>query len=127
MIARIATAADTLARRARNHLRRRFAAQIVAHRNGEIITTAIQTGELVTTTGHLTTLGVDAEFSRRFGSVVGRKFAAAYRTRTGTEPLRAWTVASNGYPILVAVYLAADPALTEGLAAYDRTKHLVAA
>lgn len=127
MLNLIATAARTIARRARNHVRRALAPQIVAHRNGPIITDAIATGELVTITRHLTALGADPEFARRYGSPAGVKVAKAYRARTGRDPLQVWTVAANGYPIQVKAYLVTDPALSAGLSGYQRTAHLVAA
>jgi hypothetical protein len=106
---------------------RLFAPMIVRHRNGKAIAAAVDSGALVTVTGHLTTLGASEDTVRRYGSHAGKKIAAAHRARTGRAPLRIWIVAANGHPIRVYAYSPADPALSEGLRAYPRTAHLIAA
>ncbi|MFC4373312.1 hypothetical protein ACFO5K_04285 [Nocardia halotolerans] len=112
---------------ARKTITRRLAPQIVAHRNGPGITNAITAGDLVTITTHLENLGVDTEFAAKYASALGRKVAPAYRARTGREPLLIWKVNTSGYPIQVRAYSPTCPALTEGVATYKRTTHLVAA
>lgn len=100
---------------------------IVAYRNGATTTKAVKSGELVTVTTHLATLGADDDTQRRYGSHAGKKIKAAYIARTGVQPRRIWTLSGSGYPIEVYAYTRNDQALTDGIAAYGRVAHLVAA
>lgn len=110
----------------RTRVRRLLAAAIVRFRNGADITAAIAGGALVTVGAHMRALGADEELARRFASHAGKKVKAAYETLHDAEPLRVWTV-RNDRPIEVHAYAPTELALRLGLAAYNRTAHLVAA
>ncbi|MGW5514619.1 hypothetical protein [Nocardia africana] len=123
----IAPIARAAAKVIRVRAARLLAPTIVRRRNGKAIAAAVDSGALVTVTGHLAALGASEDTLRRYSSHAGKKIAAAHRARTGRAPLRIWTVAANGHPIRVYAYSPADPALSEGLRAYPRTSHLIAA
>ncbi|RJO71403.1 hypothetical protein D5S18_24845 [Nocardia panacis] len=123
----ISTIARAAAKAIRSRITQLAAPLIVRHRNGNVITAAIADGKLITVTAHLAVLGASDDTQHRYGSHAGKKIAAAHRARTGRAPLRIWTIASTGYPIHVYAYSPADPALAEGLRAYPRTAHLIAA
>ncbi|TDP29834.1 hypothetical protein [Nocardia ignorata] len=95
--------------------------------NGFWISGLLERGELVTVTQVLDQLGADAETIRRYASQAGkaikRAYLAAYDGRTPTE---VWKVV-NGRPRQVLAYTADEPVIRDGLAAYARTAHLVAA
>ncbi|WP_068059237.1 hypothetical protein [Nocardia xishanensis] len=110
----------------RARVRRLLAQAVVRFLNGADITAAITRGALVTITAHMRTLGADEELVRRFGSHAGKKVKAAHIALTGVDPQRVWTV-RNDRPIEVFAYSPTDSSLTEGLRAYPRTAHLVAA
>jgi hypothetical protein len=107
-------------------IRARITAAIVRFRNGAQVTAAIASGALVTIGAHLSALGADEDFRRRYASQAGKKVKAAYIALTGVAPQQIWTV-KNDRAIQVFAYSPTDPALTAGLAAYQRTAHLIAA
>lgn len=121
----LAAATIEIATTARKAIMRRLAPEIVARRNGPTLTAAVMNGDLVTVSAHLDTIGADTDTIRRYGPTLGKKVKAAHLTLTGRPPMQVWTVGPHGYPIQVSVYSPADPSLTEGVAAYDRTAHLV--
>ncbi len=95
--------------------------------NGIWVTGLLDRGEFVTVTQVLAGLGADAELIRRFGSWAGKKIKAAYiALHDGREPVQVWK-AIKGKPTQVLAYTADEPAIRDGLAAYGRTAHLVAA
>ncbi|WP_041560296.1 hypothetical protein [Nocardia farcinica] len=95
--------------------------------NGFWLTDLLSRGEFVTVTTVLTNLGADAELIRRYASQAGKAIKHAYLAAyDGREPVMVWKVV-NGRPRQVAAYLADEPAVREGLAAYARTAHLVTA
>ncbi|WP_040793220.1 hypothetical protein [Nocardia paucivorans] len=113
---------------AKAHLRRVAriqAAAITRFRNGAAVARALAGGLLVTITAHMSALGADAEMCRRFGSHAGKRVKAAFRARTGRDPVQVWTVRA-GRLIQVCAYEPSDPSLAAGLAGYARTAHLVA-
>lgn len=95
--------------------------------NGFWMSDLLDKGEFVTVTGVLAGLGADTELIRKFGSWAGKKIKAAYLAAyDGREPVQVWKVI-KGRPTQVLAYLADEPAIRDGLAAYNRTAHLVAA
>ncbi len=95
--------------------------------NGFWMTDLLDRGEFVTVTGVLANLGADADLIRRYASQAGKAIKRAYRDAyEGREPVQVWRVV-NGRPRQVLAYTADEPAIREGLAAYNRTAHLVAA
>ncbi|MFI5721141.1 hypothetical protein [Nocardia sp. NPDC051750] len=110
----------------RQRVKGALAGALVRYRNGAEVTGALASGRLVTVTVHMAALGADEETCRRFGSHAGKRIKAAFRARTGGDPVRVWTV-RNGRAIEVCAYAADDPALSAGLGDYARTAYLVAA
>lgn len=95
--------------------------------NGYIMTDLLNRGEMVTVTQVLTDLGADTDTIRRYSSWAGKHIRKAYLAlHDGYEPVQVWKVV-NGKPRQVIAYVPGEPALTAGLAAYDKTAHLVAA
>ncbi|MEV4127082.1 hypothetical protein [Nocardia sp. NPDC049707] len=107
-------------------LRARIARAVVRFRNGAQVTAAIASGALVTIGAHLTNLGADEDFRRRYASHAGKRVKAAYLALTGVDPQQIWTI-KHDRAIQVCAYAPTDPALNCGLRAYTRTAHLVAA
>lgn len=129
----VRAAADAVTRYAENKkhaaraaIRRVTAPAICRWRNGADVAAALADGTLTTVTGVLASVGADEEFQRRYSSPAGKAIAKAYRTETGRDPVKIWTV-RNGCAVHVYAYPAGDPAVTTGLAAYKRTAELVAA
>lgn len=95
--------------------------------NGYFMTGLIERGEFVTVSQAMTALGADADTIRRYASHAGKKIKAAYaKAYEGRTPSTVWKFVHDR-PRQVAAYLADEPVLRQGLAAYDRTAHLVAA
>ncbi|WP_280185407.1 MULTISPECIES: hypothetical protein [Nocardia] len=95
--------------------------------NGFWMTGLLERGEFVTVSQALAELGADADLIRRYASQAGKAIKRAYlNTYEGREPVQVWKVV-NGRPRQVAAYTATEPVIREGLAAYARTAHLVAA
>ncbi|WP_043654481.1 hypothetical protein [Nocardia thailandica] len=95
--------------------------------NGVWVSGQIERGEIITVSQAMTALGADAELVRRFASHAGKRIKAAWIAHHGAhEPMRIWKFVHDR-PRQVAAYKPADPAIRDGLAAYDRTAHLVAA
>lgn len=121
---------DTIARArkaARATVRRAAAPAVVAHRNGPAVADAIASGALVTIATHLAALHADEDTTRRYGPTLGKRAKAAHKAATGREPMHVWEVSPVGYPIQVAAYSPADPALIGATVGYPRTAHLVTA
>lgn len=107
-------------------VRRLLSAAVARFLNGPQITEALNTGRLVTVSNHMTGLGADSDQVRRYSSPAGKKVKAAFLGLYGIEPGKVWVV-RNGRPVHVYAYSPTDPALTDGLAGYARTAHLVRA
>lgn len=97
----------------------------IATAHDTFTTRALRARGLVTVTQVLAALGADADFTRRYASHAGKKIKAAHLAAYGTTPAQAWKVI-NGHTREVFAYPAGEPVLREGLAAYERTAHLVA-
>lgn len=95
--------------------------------NGFWVTDLLERGEFVTVSQILANLGADAETIRRYASQAGKAIKRAYRDAyEGREPVHVWRVV-NGRPRQVLAYRNDEPVIRDGLAAYNRTAHLVAA
>ncbi|MFD6400757.1 hypothetical protein [Nocardia sp. NPDC060249] len=95
--------------------------------NGFWMTGLLNKGEFVTVTQAMTALGADADLIRRYASQAGKAIKRAYRAAyEGREPVQVWKVV-NGRPRQVLAYTNDEPVIRDGLAAYARTAHLVAA
>ncbi|MBF6410978.1 hypothetical protein [Nocardia farcinica] len=95
--------------------------------NGYVMTGLLERGEFVTVSQVLAQLGADADLIRRYASQAGKAIKRAYLAAyDGREPVMVWKLVHDR-PRQVAAYLADEPAVREGLAAYARTAHLVAA
>lgn len=95
--------------------------------NGYVVTGMIDRGELVTVSAVLAKLGADADTIRRYSSHAGKAIKRAYLAAyEGREPVTVWKVVHDR-PRQVLAYTADEPVIREGLAAYQRTAHLVAA
>ncbi|WP_405994075.1 hypothetical protein [Streptomyces sp. NBC_00986] len=74
---------------------------------------------------YLTGRGIDQDFADRYGSAFGRTAAKAYRTTTGSEPRRAWSLVSGKWH-RVNGYLPTEAAvLDEAYTTYPRTRDYV--
>ncbi|MBF6358127.1 hypothetical protein IU449_26890 [Nocardia higoensis] len=93
--------------------------------NGIHVAGLLERGALVTVSQVLAGLGADADLIRRFASQAGKKIKAAFLGAYGSEPQQVWKVV-NGRPRQVLAYVPGEPAIRAGLAAYDKTAHLVA-
>lgn len=124
---RPARAARLAAAKAHNRrVARALAAAMARYLNGAETARALACGALTTITAHMAALGADEETRRRFGSTAGKRVKAAYRARTGHDPVQVWTV-RNDRRIQVYAYAPTDPSLSVGLGSYERTAHLIAA
>ncbi|MEV6219899.1 hypothetical protein [Nocardia sp. NPDC051833] len=95
--------------------------------NGFWMTDLLDKGEFVTVTTALTNLGADADTIRRYGSWAGKKIKAAYEDAyEGREPVQVWKYLKGEFRQVYA-YRSTEPVINDGLAAYPRTAHLVAA
>lgn len=95
--------------------------------NGFWVSDLLDKGEFVTVSQVLDNLGADAELIRRFGSWAGKKIKAAYvDAYDGREPIEVWKFLKGEFR-QVCAYRNDEPVIREGLAAYNRTAHLVAA
>lgn len=87
-------------------------------------------GNHATAAAYLTsTLGADAEFVRRYGSVYGKAATKAYREQYGTDPARDGlaVVRRNGHPALVRVNTYPRAVLADAAAHCPRTAALIGA
>lgn len=95
--------------------------------NGYIVTEMLDRGDLVTVSAALAALGADADTIRRYSSHAGKAIKRAYLAAyDGREPVTVWKFVHDR-PRKVLAYTANEPVIREGLAAYQRTAHLVAA
>lgn len=127
MLITLAALALDLLGRAHKRGTRRLAPRLVALRNGPTIADALTAGDLVTITTHLAALGADEDTVRRYAGTLGKRVKDSHQAATGRTPMQVWAVGPHGYPIEVAAYSPADPALNAATAGYERTAHLVTA
>ncbi|MFD3594337.1 hypothetical protein ACFWU5_16560 [Nocardia sp. NPDC058640] len=113
----------------RSRAARIAAARIIRTRIGAALDTflnrALRARGLVTISQVLADLGADADLVRRYASHAGKKVKAAYLAAHGREPVQVWKVVT-GRPRQVLAYNPTEPVIRDGLAAYQRTAHLVA-
>ncbi|MDX2697600.1 hypothetical protein [Streptomyces ipomoeae] len=89
-----------------------------------LVAAAVEAGKLIRTGDFLARVG-GAHLPDGQQSWFGRHVAKAYRTATGSEPLRVWAQHRiTGRYVHVFVYGPIDDALTTGLATYKATRHL---
>lgn len=75
---------------------------------------------------YLTGIGADAEFIRRFASPFGREIAKQYRTKFGTEPVKAGLALVHRRLVRVFAYATDElPILDAAARTYARTAALV--
>jgi hypothetical protein len=90
------------------------------------IAAAVEAGRLVKTGDFLQRIG-GSDLKDGQKAWFGRHVAKAYRTATGTEPVRVWTQhRTTGKWIHVYAYGVVDDALYTGLFSYKGTQHLLA-
>ena len=90
------------------------------------IAAAVEHGRLIRTGDFLQRIG-GGDLPDGQQSWFGRHVAKAYRTATGSEPLKVWAQhRTTGRWIHVMVYGPIDEALYEGLFSYKGTQHLLA-
>ncbi|MFC4128856.1 hypothetical protein [Nocardia rhizosphaerae] len=95
--------------------------------NGFWMTDLLDKGEFVTVSQILDRFGADAELIRRYASQAGKAIKRAYLAAyEGREPVQIWKVV-NSRPRQVLAYTPDEPVIRDGLGAYQRTAHLVAA
>ncbi len=91
-----------------------------------IIASRVTTGRLIRTGDFLQRVG-GSDLPDGQQSWYGRHVAKAYRTATGSEPLKVWAQhRTTGRWIHVNVFGPIDPALYAGLRTYKGTRHLLA-
>ena len=91
-----------------------------------IVAALVDTGRLIRTGDFLDRIG-GGDLPDGQKSWFGRHAAKAYRTATGTEPLKVWARhRTTGRWIHVNVFGPIDPALYAGLRSYKATQHLLA-
>lgn len=89
------------------------------------ISTLVANGDLVQASAHLRRLGLTDDQIRSTRSNFGKTVKAAYRSTTGTAPMKCWIEIDGRYRS-VYVYLPFDRALAAGVTAYKRLAALVA-
>lgn len=74
---------------------------------------------------YLTGRGIDQEFADRYGSAFGRTAAKIYRTATGAEPRRAWSLVSGKWRRVNGYLPTEAEILDEAYTTYPRTRDYV--
>ncbi|MFJ5306160.1 hypothetical protein [Streptomyces sp. NPDC088350] len=89
-----------------------------------VLYTSISAGMLLARR-YLTGRGIDQELPDRYGSAFGRTAAKIYRSATGSEPRRAWSLVSGKWRRVNGYLPAETDVLDEAFTTYKRTAEYV--